>query len=220
MSGIIPGAGRVDVLSASTLPPGYEPPGLSVTAEAFPVVPTPAPGPTDPRYVDRQSSPSRSLRTHHAVVTPRPLTAGRGRDTTEADILGGAQLSPYTQTDPRLPRRRSSTGTTGRINVHVSFGAQQPQGATTDSAGPNVLTRVCSPHPYAKPRKRRRAISVKGGGYRTGSRTPVTFTVLDAIPVSNPCSSRRRSVRAAQPLISRLRYPRICSPVRPISICV
>jgi hypothetical protein len=29
-------------------------------------------------------------------------------------------------------------------------------------------------------------ISVKGGGYRTGSRTPVTFTVLDAIPVSNP----------------------------------
>ena len=37
-----------------------------------------------------------------------------------------------------------------------------------------------------KPRKRRRAISVKGGGYRTGSRTPVTFTVLDAIPVSNP----------------------------------
>ena len=127
MSGIISGTGRVDALSASALPPEDEPPGLSVTAEAFPVVPTPAPGPTDPRYVDRQSSPSRSLRTHHAVVTPRPLTAGSGRDTTEADILGGAQQSLYTQTDPRLTRRRSSTGTTGRTNVYVSFGAQQPQ---------------------------------------------------------------------------------------------
>ncbi len=173
-------------LSASTLPPGYEPPGLSVTAEAFPVVPTPAPGPADPRYVDRQSSPSRSLRTHHAVVTPRPLTAGSGRDTTEADILGGAQLSLYTQTDPRLTRRRRSTGTTGRTNVYVSFGAQQPQGATTNSAGPNPLTRVGSPLPYAKPRKRQRAISVKGGAYRTSARTPDHFTVLDATPIANP----------------------------------
>ena len=116
----------------------------------------------------------------------RPLTAGRGRDTTEADILGGAQLSPYTQTDPRLPRRRSSTGTTGRTNVYVSFGAQQPQGATTNSAGPNPLTRVGSPLPYAKPRKRQRAISVKSGAYRTSARTPDHFTVLDATPMSNP----------------------------------
>ena len=35
-------------------------------------------------------------------------------------------------------------------------------------------------------RKRRRAISIKGGKYRTGSRTPVGFTVLDATPVSAP----------------------------------
>ena len=95
-------------------------------------------------------------------------------------------MSPYTQTDPRLPRRRSSTGTTGRTNVYVSFGAQQPQGATTNSAGPNPLTRVGSPLPYAKPRKRQRAISVKSGAYRTSARTPVNFTVLDAIPMSNP----------------------------------
>ena len=180
------GTGRASALSAFALPPEDEPPGLSVTAEAFPVLPTPAPGPADPRYVDRQSSPSRSFRTHHAVVTPRQLTAGRGRDTTEAVILGGAQLSPYTQTDPRLPRRRSSTGTTGRTNVYVSFGAQQPQGATTNSAGPNPLTRVGSPLPYAKPRKRQRAISVKSGAYRTSARTPDHFTVLDAIPMSNP----------------------------------
>ena len=194
MSGIIPGTGRVDALSASALPPEDEPPGLRVTAEAFPVVPTPAPGPTDPRYVDRQSSPSRSLRTHHAVVTPRPLTAGSGRDTTEADILGGAQLSPYTQTDPRLPRRRSSTGTTGRTNVYVSFGAQQPQGATTNSAGPNPLTRVGSPLPYAKPRKRQRAISVKSGAYRTSARTPDHFTVLDATPIANPYTNNHTNI--------------------------
>jgi hypothetical protein len=186
MAGIIPVTGRVGALSAPTLPPEDEPPGHSVTAETFPVVLTPAPGPTDLRHVGPQSSPSRSLRTHHAVVNPRPLTAGSGRDTTEADILGGAQLSLYTQTDPRLTRRRRSTGTTGRTNVYVSFGAQQPQGATTNSAGPNPLTRVGSPLPYAKPRKRQRAISVKSGAYRTSARTPDHFTVLDAIPMSNP----------------------------------
>ena len=81
------------------------------------------------------------------------------------------------------------TGAIGRTNVYVSFGAQQPQGATTDSAGPNVRTRVRSPHPNAKSRKRRRAISIKGGKYRTGSRTPVGFTVLDAIPVSPPTNN-------------------------------
>ena len=186
MAGIIPVTGRVGALSAPTLPPEDEPPGHSVTAETLPVVLTPALGPTDLRHVGPQSSPSRSLRTHHAVVNPRPLTAGSGRDTTKADILGGAQQSLYTQTDPRLTRRRSSTGTTGRTNVYVSFGAQQPQGATTNSAGPNPLTRVGSPLPYAKPRKRQRAISVKGGAYRTSARTPVNFTVLDAVPVSNP----------------------------------
>ena len=186
MPDIIPGAGRVGALSASPLPPGYEPPGPSVTAEAVSVVLTPVLGPTDLRHVGLQSSPNRSLRTHHAVVDPIPLTAGSGRDTTKADILGGAQLPPYTQTDPRLTRRRRSTGTTGRTNVYVSFGAQQPQGATTNSAGPNPLTRVGSPLPYAKPRKRQRAISVKSGAYRTSARTPVNFTVLDAIPVSNP----------------------------------
>jgi hypothetical protein len=186
MSGFVPGTGREDALSASTLPPEDEPPDSSSTAGVFPVLLSPTPGPEDLRYVARQSSPSRSSRTHHAALTPRPLTAGSGRGTTETDTLGGAQLPPSTQTDPRLPRRLRSTGTTGRTNVYVSFGAQQPQGATTDSAGPNVFTRVCSPHPDAKPRKRRRAISIKGGGYRTGSRTPVGFTVLDAIPVSNP----------------------------------
>ena len=56
----------------------------------------------------------------------------------------------------------------------------------TDSAGPNVRTRVRSPHPNAKSRKQRRAISIKGGKYRTGSRTPVGFTVLDATPVFPP----------------------------------
>jgi len=186
MAGIIPVTGRVGALSAPTLPPEDEPPGHSVTAETFPVVLTPALGPTDLRHVGPQSSPSRSLRTHHAVVNPIPLTAGSGRDTTKADILGGAQLPPYTQTDPRLTRRRRSTGTTGRTNVYVSFGAQQPQGATTNSAGPNPLTRVGSPLPYAKPRKRQRAISVKSGAYRTSARTPDHFTVLDAIPMSNP----------------------------------
>ena len=186
MAGIIPVTGRVGALSAPTLPPEDEPPGHSVTAETFPVVLTPALGPTDLRHVGPQSSPSRSLRTHHAVVNPRPLTAGSGRDTTEADILGGAQQSLYTQTDPRLTRRRRSTGTTGRPNVYVSFGAQQPQGATTNSAGPNPLTRVGSPLPYTKPRKRQRAISVKGGAYRTSARTPEHFTVLDATPIANP----------------------------------
>ena len=186
MPGIISGTGRVDALSASTLPPGYEPPGPSVTAEAVSVVLTPVLGPTDLRHVGLQSSPNRSLRTHHAVVDPIPLTAGSGRDTTKADILGGAQLPPYTQTDPRLNRRRRSTVTTRRTNVYVSFGAQQPPGATTNSAGPNPLTRVGSPLPYAKPRKRQRAISVKSGAYRTSARTPDHFTVLDATPIANP----------------------------------
>ena len=45
---------------------------------------------------------------------------------------------------------------------------------------------MCSPHPNKESRKRRRAISIKGGKYRTGSRTPVGFTVLDATPVSAP----------------------------------
>ncbi len=193
MAGIIPVTGRVGALSALTLPPEDESPGHSVTAETFPVVLTPALGPTDLRHVGPQSSPSRSLRTHHAVVNPRPLTAGSGRDTTEADILGGAQLSPYTQTDPRLTRRRRSTGTTGRTNVYVSFGAQQPQGATTNSAGPNPLTRVGSPLPYTKPRKRQRAISVKGGAYRTSARTPDHFTVLDATPIANPYTNNNNN---------------------------
>ena len=186
----------MDALSASPLPPGYEPPGPSVTAEAVSVVLTPVLGPTDLRHVGPQSSPSRSLRTHHAVVNPRPLTAGSGRDTTEADILGGAQLSLYTRTDPRLTRRRRSTGTTGRTNVYVSFGAQQPQGATTNSAGPNPLTRVGSPLPYAKPRKRQRAISVKGGAYRTSARTvtPDHFTVLDATLIANPYTNNNTNI--------------------------
>ena len=193
MAGIIPVTGRVGALSALPLPPEDEPPGLSVTAGTFPVVLTPVLGPTDLRHVGLQSSPNRPLRTHHAVVNPIPLTAGSGRDTTKADILGGAQLPPYTQTDPRLTRRRRSTGTTGRTNVYVSFGAQQPQGATTNSAGPNPLTRVGSPLPYAKPRKRQRAISVKGGAYRTSARTPDHFTVLDAISIANPYTNNNNN---------------------------
>ena len=53
-------------------------------------------------------------------------------------------------------------------------------------AADNVRTRVRSPHPNAKSRKRRRAISIKGGKDRTGSRTPVGFTVLNATPVFPP----------------------------------
>ena len=193
MAGIIPVTGRVGALSALTLPPEDELPGHSVTAETSPVVLTPALGPTDLCHVDPQSSPSRPLRTHHAVVNPRSLTAGSGRGTTEADILSGAQQSLSTQTDPRLTRRRRSTGTTRRTNVYVSFGAQQPPGATTNSAGTNPLTRVGSPLPYAKPRKRQRAISVKSGAYRTSARTPVNFTVLDAIPMSNPYNNNHNN---------------------------
>ena len=112
---------------------------------------------------------------------------------TKDHILGGAQLSPYTQTDPRLPRRRSSTVTTRRTNVYVSFGAQQPPGATTNSAGTNPLTRVGSPLPYAKPRKRQRAISVKGGAYRTSARTPDHFTVVDATLIANPYTNNNNN---------------------------
>ena len=106
MSGFVPGTGREDALSASTLPPEDEPPDSSSTAGVFPVLLSPTPGPEDLRYVDRQSSPSRSSRTHHAALTPRSLTAGSGRGTTETDTLGGAQLPPSTQTDPRLPSER------------------------------------------------------------------------------------------------------------------
>jgi hypothetical protein len=134
----------------------------------------------------RQLSPGRSPQPHHAAFTPRSLTAGRGSGLTEIDTLGVAQLLPSTQTDPRLPTRPSSSGTIGRTNVYLSFGAQPPQGTKTDSAGPNVRTRVRSPHPDKESRKRRRAISIKGGKCRTGSRTPVGFTVLDATPISAP----------------------------------
>ena len=43
-----------------------------------------------------------------------------------------------------------------------------------------------SPLPYTKPRKRQRAISVKGGAYRTSARTPDHFTtVFDATIISS-----------------------------------
>ena len=181
------GTGRDSVLSTPSLPPERVPPDSNPPAAVVSVLLLPTLGPEDRPNDGRQSSPGRSLPTHHAALTPRSLmAAGCGRGITETDTLGVAQLLPSTQTDPRLPRRPSSTGTIGRTNVYVSFGAQQPQGATTDSAGPNVRTRVRSPYPNAKPRKRRRAISIKGGKYRTGSRTPVGFTALDATPVFPP----------------------------------
>ena len=83
-----------------------------------------------------------------------------------------------------------------------SAGAQPPQGTKTVGAAPNVRrqpvcrdsgnrrsrTRVRSPHPLKESRKRR-AISIKSGKCRTGSRTPVGFTVLDATIVSAPTNN-------------------------------
>ena len=52
-----------------------------------------------------------------------------------------------------------------------------------------TFVRECA-HPIRTPSLEsgggRRAISIKGGRYRTGSRTPVGFTALDATPVFPP----------------------------------
>jgi hypothetical protein len=102
--------------------------------------------------------------------------------------LDVAQSLPSRQTDPRLTREPSLNGAIGRTNGFDSFGAQPPQGIETVGAGPNVRTRVRSPHPLKESRKRR-AISIKGGRCRTGSRTPVGFTVLDATIISAPTNN-------------------------------
>ena len=127
------------VLSTPALPPERVLPDSSPPAAVVSVLLLPTLRPEDRHHDGRQSSRGRSLRTHHAALTPRSLKAGCGRGTTETDTLGVAQLLPSKQTDPRLPRKPSSTGAIGRTNVYVSFGAQQPQGATTDSAGYTVL---------------------------------------------------------------------------------
>ena len=133
--------------------------------------------------------------------------AGCGRGRAEIDTLGVAQSFPSTQTDPRLPREPSLTRAIGHTNGYISFGAQPPQGTETVGAGPNVQaqpvcrdsgnrrsrTRVHSPLPHTMARKRR-AISVKGGAYRTSARTPDHFTVLDATSIANPYTNNNTNI--------------------------
>ena len=126
--------------------------------------------------------------------------AGCGRGRAEIDTLGVAQSFLSRPADPRLLKEPSLTRAIGPTNDYISFGAQPPQGTETVGAGPNVQaqpvcrdsgnrrsrTRVHSPLPHTMARKRR-AISIKSGKFRTSVRTvtPVSFTVLDATIISS-----------------------------------
>jgi hypothetical protein len=200
MSDFALGTGRASALSAPALPPEGVLPDSSSPAEVLSALLSPTPRPEGRSNEGRpQSSPSRSFQPNHAAFTTTSPRAGCGRGRTKIDTLGVAQSFPSRPTDPRLPREPSLTRAIGHTNGYNSFEAQPPQGTETVGAGPNVQaqpvcrdsgnrrsrTRVHSPLPHTMARKRR-AISVKGGAYRTSARTPDHFTtVFDATIISS-----------------------------------
>ncbi len=199
MRGFVLGTGKGGSLSPPPLPPDGVLHDFSSPAAVSPASHLPTQRPEGRHHIGRQSSPGRSSQPNHAAFTTTSPMAGCGRGRAEIDTLGVAQSFPSRPTDPRLPREPSLTRAIGHTNGYNSFEAQPPQGTETVGAGPNVQaqpvcrdsgnrrsrTRVHSPLPHTMARKRR-AISVKGGAYRTSARTPDHFTVLDATPIANP----------------------------------
>ena len=200
MRGIVLGTGGGGGLSPPPLPPDDVLLDFSSPAAVSPALHSPTQRPEGRHHIGRQSSPGRPGQPNHAAFTTTSPKAGCGRGLAETDTLGVAQLLPSKQTDPRLTRKPSLTRAIGHTSGYNSFEAQPPQGTETVGAGPNVQaqpvcrdsgnrrsrTRVHSPLPHTMARKRR-AISVKGGAYRTSTRTvtPVNFTVLDATIISS-----------------------------------
>ena len=199
MRGFVLGTGRGGALSTPPLPPDGVLLAFSSPAEVSPALHSPTQRPEGRHHIGRQLSPGRSSQPNHAAFTTTSPMAGCGRGRAEIDTLGVAQLFSSTQTDPCLTREPSLTRAIGPTNGYNSFEAQPPQGTETVGAGPNVQaqpvcrdsgnrrsrTRVHSPLPHTMARKRR-AISVKGGAYRTSARTPDHFTtVFDATIISS-----------------------------------
>ena len=200
MRGFVLGTGKGGGLSPPPLPPDGVLHDFSSPAAVSPALHSPTPRPEGrPNEGRLQSSPSRSFQPHHAAFTTTSPMAGCGRGRTKIDTLGVAQSFPSRPADPRLPREPSLTRAIGHTSGYNSFEAQPPQGTETVGAGPNVQaqpvcrdsgnrrsrTRVHSPLPHTMARKRR-AISVKGGAYRTSARTPDHFTtVFDATIISS-----------------------------------
>jgi hypothetical protein len=199
MPDLVLGTGRGGGLSPPPLPPDGVLLDASLSAAVVSVLLLPTQRPEGRHHIGRQSSPGRSFQPNHAAFTTTSPMAGCGRGRAEIDTLGVAQSFPSRPADPRLLREPSLTRAIGHTDGYISFGAQPPQGTETVGAGPNVQaqpvcrdsgnrrsrTRVHSPLPHTMARKRR-AISVKGGAYRTSARTPDHFTtVLDATIISS-----------------------------------
>ena len=199
MPDLVLGTGRGGGLSPPPLPPDGVLPDASLSADVVSVLLLPTQRPEGRHHIGRQLSPGRSFQPNHAAFTTTSPMAGCGRGLAETDTLGVAQPFPSRPTDPRRSGEPSLTRANGHTDDYISFGAQPPQGTETVGAGPNVQaqpvcrdsgnrrsrTRVHSPLPHTMARKRQ-AISVKGGAYRTSARTPDHFTtVLDATIISS-----------------------------------
>ena len=199
MRGFVLGTGKGGGLSPPPLPPDGVLHDFSSPAAVSPASHLPTQRPEGRLHLGRQSSPGRPGQPNHAAFTTTSPKAGCGRGLAETDTLGVAQSFLSRPADPRLLKEPSLTRAIGPTNDYISFGAQPPQGTETVGAGPNVQaqpvcrdsgnrrsrTRVHSPLPHTMARKRR-AISVKGGAYRTSARTPDHFTtVFDATIISS-----------------------------------